>query len=126
MRATGHNVTSVLMNPRETLLEDLMDDFASEQSTVLEALHPRQPITAEVVHRLSLTTWICVAYVYYRIQVEECRRIVVKLRALIGKRNKTLSNTMVPHARENLLALIFSTLSSAFPSGDPRSDERRR
>eukprot|EP01039_Chlorochromonas_danica_P009435 gene9435-10424_t len=34
--STGHHLTSVLMNPRETLLDDLFDEFAYDQTTPLD------------------------------------------------------------------------------------------
>eukprot|EP01040_Poterioochromonas_malhamensis_P006829 gene6829-7360_t len=36
MLATGHHLTSVLINPRETLMQNLFDEFANEQSLPLE------------------------------------------------------------------------------------------
>jgi vacuolar protein sorting-associated protein 54 len=36
IQATGYHLTSVLMNPRETLLDNIFDEFAAEQSLPLE------------------------------------------------------------------------------------------
>lgn len=36
LSATSHNLTSVLINPRETFLENFLDDFAQEQSAPLD------------------------------------------------------------------------------------------
>eukprot|EP01041_Mallomonas_annulata_P005065 gene5065-10139_t len=44
LRATSHNLTSVLINPRESLLENFLDDFATDQSAPLELL-PTIPST---------------------------------------------------------------------------------
>jgi hypothetical protein len=40
LAATGHNLTSVLINPRETYLENFFDEFAAEQSAPLEYASP--------------------------------------------------------------------------------------
>ncbi|KAJ1428222.1 Vps54-like protein-domain-containing protein [Ochromonadaceae sp. CCMP2298] len=40
LQATGHNLTSVLINPRETYLENFFDEFATEQSAPLEYSSP--------------------------------------------------------------------------------------
>eukprot|EP01038_Epipyxis_sp_PR26KG_P011823 gene11823-15822_t len=40
MMATGHNLTAVLINPRETFLENIFDDFTIEQSAPLEYNSP--------------------------------------------------------------------------------------
>ena len=36
LRATGHNLTSVLMNPRESLMDELTDEFISDQAQPLD------------------------------------------------------------------------------------------
>lgn len=40
LNSTGHSLTSVLINPRETLYEDLFDEFAADQSAPLEYNSP--------------------------------------------------------------------------------------
>lgn len=67
--------TSVLMNPRETLFDNWMDEFAAEQSAVLDVLHPSGPSASDVA---------------------ECRRVTARLRALLEHRSR--GGLLVPQA----------------------------
>lgn len=129
LRAMGHNLTSVLMMPRESILENLLDEFSTDQTEPLVCLSAAESTMSSSsshhssTHSMSTSSHGALIslsmYSSSSLDLQQLTDLIVRMRRIYEDYNKIHPN--VPgHLNVNRSVQTtlnrFSTISSVIPS----------